>query len=187
MDAGARMPLNAQAEPKGIYGVVVPEFAIIIPRIGDELILVEQFRYPVQQRSLEFPQGACDQPNIQPETLARQELKEETGFVADSMTHLSRQCVGTGFCNQWFNVFFATDLTQQSTDRDAEEEDLEIVRMSIREFEAKIMTGEIIDATTVNAFSFAKMRGCCNQQPAPFNLPPLICPLNFISRLQSFH
>jgi len=146
---------------KGIYGVVEkPEFAIIIPRIGDELILVEQFRYPVQQRSLEFPQGACEsQPNIQPETLARQELKEETGFVADSMTHLSRQCVGIGFCNQWFNVFFATDLTQQSTDRDAEEEDLEIVRMSIREFEAKVMTGEIIDATTVNAFGLAKMRG----------------------------
>lgn len=145
----------------GIYGVVEkPEFAIIIPRVGDELILVEQFRYPVQQRSLEFPQGACEsQPDIQPETLARQELKEETGLIAANMRHLSRQCVGIGFCNQWFNVFFATDLAQQKTDRDEEEEDLEIVRMPISEFEAKVMTGEIIDATTVNAFSLAKIKG----------------------------
>ena len=146
---------------KGIYGVVEkPEFAIIIPRIGDDLILVEQFRYPVQQRSLEFPQGACEsQPNIQPETLARQELREETGLVAGSMTHFSRQAVGIGFCDQWFNVFFATELEQQHTERDEEEEDLAIVRLSISDFEHRIMTGAIIDATTVNAFCLAKLQG----------------------------
>jgi len=43
---------------EGIYGVVDKEdCAIILPLDGDHIYLVEQFRYTVQQRCLELPQG----------------------------------------------------------------------------------------------------------------------------------
>ena len=43
---------------EGVYGVVDKEdCAIIIPIDGDHVYLVEQFRYTVQQRLFEFPQG----------------------------------------------------------------------------------------------------------------------------------
>ena len=60
------------------------DFAIVIPRHDDgSFTLVEQYRYPVGERCLEFPQGADEKhPDIDPLELARQELAEETGLRA---------------------------------------------------------------------------------------------------------
>ena len=42
----------------GIYGVVdKDDSAIILPIDGDRIWLVEQFRYTIQERALELPQG----------------------------------------------------------------------------------------------------------------------------------
>ena len=59
----------------------------MIPRHDDgSVTLVEQFRYPVGERCLEFPQGADEhQPDLDPLELARQELAEETGLRAASV------------------------------------------------------------------------------------------------------
>ncbi|HCB08694.1 MAG TPA: ADP-ribose pyrophosphatase, partial [Alteromonas sp.] len=44
---------------RGIYGVVdKPDFVVVIAIDGDDVYLVEQYRYPVKGRHLEFPQGA---------------------------------------------------------------------------------------------------------------------------------
>src|SRR5271170_753596 len=61
----------------GIYGVVDKEDgAIILPIHGDTIYLVEQFRYTIQQRALELPQGGWEMPDVDPEDLARGELQE---------------------------------------------------------------------------------------------------------------
>jgi hypothetical protein len=40
-----------------IYGIVEKsDYAIIVPRIGNSLIMVEQYRYPLKGRFIEFPQ-----------------------------------------------------------------------------------------------------------------------------------
>ena len=71
----------------GIYGVVdKPDGAVILPIDGDHIWLVEQFRYTVGERALELPQGAWASDNVDPETLARGELREETGLTAGRMT-----------------------------------------------------------------------------------------------------
>jgi hypothetical protein len=42
----------------GVYGVVErPHFGLVIPAERDGYWLVEQFRYPLGRRALEFPQG----------------------------------------------------------------------------------------------------------------------------------
>ena len=46
---------------KGIYGVVEKDDgAIILPIDSDKIWLVEQFRYTMQARSLELPQGSWE-------------------------------------------------------------------------------------------------------------------------------
>lgn len=47
-------------------------------------ILIEQYRYPLNQRVLEFPGGALD-PGETGEQAARRELKEETGYEANNL------------------------------------------------------------------------------------------------------
>src|SRR6201987_4641959 len=73
----------------GIYGVVdKDDCAVIIPIDGDMIYLVEQFRYTIQERALELPQGGWEMEIDDPEDLARGELKEETGLDAGQMTLL---------------------------------------------------------------------------------------------------
>ena len=67
---------------------------------GDFVYLIEQFRYTVGGRFLEFPQGGWEVAEVVPEELARGELREETGLTAERMTHLSTLQIAYGVMNQ---------------------------------------------------------------------------------------
>src|SRR5580698_2306519 len=72
---------------QGIYSVVdKQDCAIILPIDGDHIWLVEQYRYTIGERALELPQGGWEADNVDPEALARGELKEETGLTAGRLT-----------------------------------------------------------------------------------------------------
>src|SRR5215472_17944348 len=98
---------------RGIYGVVEKdEAAIILPIDGDRIWLVEQFRYTIQQRAVELPQGGWEMAIDDPEELARGELKEETGLLAERMTWLGAHWIAYGFTRQKQHVFLASGLAQ---------------------------------------------------------------------------
>src|SRR5271168_1208406 len=66
---------------KGIYGVVEKDdAAIIIPIDHGRVWLIEQYRYTIEERALELPQGGWEMAIDSPEDLARGELKEELGL-----------------------------------------------------------------------------------------------------------
>ena len=74
---------------RGIYGVIDKDPACIVIPLdrtaeGDFVYLIEQFRYTVGGRFLEFPQGGWEQAEVVPEELARGELQEETGLTAET-------------------------------------------------------------------------------------------------------
>jgi 8-oxo-dGTP pyrophosphatase MutT (NUDIX family) len=143
---------------RGVYGVVdKDDCAIIIPIEGDRIYLVEQFRYTIQQRSLELPQGGWETADIDPEELARGELREETGFDAATMTHLGMLYIAYGFANQKQHVFLATGLTHVGTDFDAEEHDLTMHSFSLSEFEQMLLDGTIRDCSTLAAWGLYKL------------------------------
>ncbi len=143
---------------RGIYGVVdKDEAAIILPIDGDRVWLVSQFRYTIQQRALELPQGGWEKAVVDAEQLARGELREETGLHAAHMTQLGTLWIAYGFARQKQHVFLATGLTQSATDRDAEEHDLEVHTLPIAEFEQKMLSGEIADASTLAAWGLYRM------------------------------
>jgi len=146
---------------EGIYGVVEkPDFAIILPIDGDMVYLVEQYRYTVSQRLLEFPQGAWeDNPDADPSVLAAGELKEETGFTAAEMHYVGFQYLAYGFCNQGYHIYVAQGLSKGEQQLDVEEEDLKIVPLPLSQLEAMIKSGEIKDASTCNAFGLARLKG----------------------------
>ncbi len=138
---------------KGIYGVVEKDdAAIILPIDGDRIWLVEQFRYTVQERVLELPQGGWEMEIESPEELARGELQEETGLEAGRMTYLGWMWIAYGYSRQRQHVFLAEHLTQSTTDPDAEEHDIVVRSLSVAEFEAKMLSGEIRDNCTVSAW-----------------------------------
>src|SRR5260370_37694403 len=124
---------------------------------GDFVYLIEQFRYTVMGRYLEFPQGGWEQAEIDPELLARGELKEETGLVAERMTFLSTLQIAYGVMNQKHHVFLAEGLTVGEAEPDAEESDLVVRRVSVGELEAMIVDGTIVDNCSVAAWGLYRL------------------------------
>ena len=148
---------------EGIYSVVDKDDCAAIIAIdhdpnGDSIYLVEQFRYTVQQRCLELPQGGWEEPVTDPEDLARGELREETGLIAEKMTCLGMLWIAYGFANQKQFIYLAEGLTKGPVDRDQEEHDLIIHRVPVPEFETMIREGKIQDASTVGAWALYKLR-----------------------------
>ena len=85
--------------------------AIILPIDDGRVWLVEQFRYTIQERALELPQGGWEMEIENPEELARGELREEMGLDAAEMTLLGTLWIAYGFTRQKQHVFLATGLT----------------------------------------------------------------------------
>ena len=138
---------------EGIYSVVdKDECAIILPIENGRVWLVEQFRYTIQQRAWELPQGGWEEAVVDPEELARGELKEETGLHAERMVSLGSLWIAYGFARQKQHVFLASGLTQAGTDRDAEEHDLVVRSFAIADFELMMREGTIADASTLGAW-----------------------------------
>jgi ADP-ribose pyrophosphatase len=138
---------------KGIYGVVEKhEAAIIMPIDQGRVWLVEQFRYTIQERALELPQGGWEMEVADPEELARGELKEETGLDAAEMVHLGDLWIAYGFTRQRQHVFLATGLTETAKKPDAEEHDLTVHSVAVSEFEEMMLKGVIRDCSTLAAW-----------------------------------
>ena len=153
--------LRSNGKP-GIYSVVdKDDAAIIIPldlnvadaEDGGRVWLVEQFRYTIQERCLELPQGGWEMSGIDPEELARGELKEELGLHAAKMIYLGTIWIAYGFANQKQHVFLATGLTPTETDPDPEEHDLVAHSVTISEFEKMMLDGVIRDSCTLSAWN----------------------------------
>jgi ADP-ribose pyrophosphatase len=138
----------------GIYSVIdKQDCAIILPIDGDHIWLVEQFRYTIGERALELPQGGWEEDNVDPEALARGELREETGLTAGRMTELPWMWIAYGYARQRQHVFIAEELVPGPHQRDDEEFDMQIVRMPIIAFEQKLRSGEIRDVSTLAAWA----------------------------------
>ena len=138
---------------KGIYGVVdKDDSAIILPLDQGRVWLVEQFRYTIQERALELPQGGWEMEVDDPEELARGELREEIGFDAASMIHLGTLWISYGFTNQKQHVYLATGLTPTEKAPDAEEHDLTVHSFLVEEFEEMMHNGTIRDNCTLSVW-----------------------------------
>jgi len=147
---------------RGVYGVVEKDpCCLVIPleetAEGDFLYLVEQFRYAIGERCTEFPQGGWELAVVDPEEMARGELREETGLIAETMTRLARFQIAYGVMAQEQTIYLARGLKHGEPDPDPEEHDLMVHRVSVAEFEEMLATGKILDNCTAAAWAMYRL------------------------------
>ncbi|KNC13272.1 ADP-ribose pyrophosphatase [Pantoea sp. RIT-PI-b] len=145
---------------EGIYSVIEKsDFVVVLPVEDDHIYVVEQYRYPLGERTVELPQGSWElAPDASPEDLAAGELLEETGLLAGQLDYVGYQKLAQGYSAQGYHIYLARDLTYQGQNLDAEEVGLTARKIKIDAFLELILAGKISDATSVTAFLLARAK-----------------------------
>ena len=126
----------------------------IIPVTDDNcLILVKQFRKPVERFLLEIPAGKLE-VNEEPRETAGRELKEETGYDSNKMEYLLEFYTSAGFSNERVHLFLASDLVEGTPCPDSGEF-IEVVKISIEDLLKMVDRGEIVDGKTIIGINMA--------------------------------
>jgi len=103
----------------------------------NEIILVEQYRRPVQVKVIEICAGLVgDEPEFVDEALvdtARRELLEETGYSAETMTPLLSSPTSAGMTDEITHLFLAKGLKKCAAGGGVGDEDIKIHKIPLAE------------------------------------------------------
>lgn len=145
---GVRLPDGVEATRE--Y-VVHPGAVLIIPRLpGGKLLFERQHRYPIGRSILELPAGKID-PGEAIEATAIRELREETGYLAESWRHLGTIHPCVGYSTEKIEIFLADRLLRVSAQDLDVGEMLEILELSVDEAREAVRRGDITDGKTIAA------------------------------------
>jgi ADP-ribose pyrophosphatase len=115
----------------------------------DNILLVRQFRHPVDRFLLEIPAGGID-PGEEPLDSVRRELQEEIGYFPRRIDKLGGFYSIPGYGTEYLHCFLATDLIPGRLVAE-DTEDIELIRISPGEIPRLITSGEICDAKSIAA------------------------------------
>lgn len=121
--------------------------AIVALDDADNILLVKQFRKPVEKDLLEIPAGGID-PGETPEDAVRREMREETGFLPQKVAKLGGFYSSPGFCTEYLHLYLATDLVASPLQAE-DSESISLVRVPLLEIPGLIASGAICDAKSI--------------------------------------
>lgn len=125
-----------------------PGASMVVPITDDGyVIMVRQFRKPVEKVCLEMPAGKLD-AGEEPIECAKRELEEETGYSAGNIEYVLTIDTTPGFSDEKIHIFVATGLIAGKFKPD-EDEFLEIEKVRADELIKMIYQGNINDAKTI--------------------------------------
>lgn len=111
------------------------------------LILVTQYRHGARRRMLELPAGGLE-PGEDPLACAIREMQEEVGLKPGRLEPFGGFFVAGSYTTEYIHFFLCNDLVPAQLDGD-EDEDIEVVRMTVEEALAAVDSGEIVDSKTI--------------------------------------
>lgn len=126
--------------------------AIVAFKDKDTILMVEQFRKPLERFLLELPAGKLEKGEDTAEC-GRRELEEETGYKAKNFKYLGKIATSPGFCNEYIYLYKAKDLYEGKINLD-DDEFINVKYVKIKDIRNMIIKGEIIDAKTISAFMY---------------------------------
>ena len=122
---------------------------IAVVAVDDQgrIVLVKQFRRPVNKTLLEIPAGGVEDGE-DPKECARRELQEEIGYIPGKLQSLGGFYAAPGYCTEYLHLFLATQLTESRLAAEDTDE-IEVVRIPVSEVRAMIDSGQICDAKSI--------------------------------------
>lgn len=121
-----------------------------------KMVLVRQFRKAANKVVLEAPAGKIEIEEDSKLTAVR-ELKEETGYTAKNIEHITSFYSSIGYSEEVIHLYYATDLSPGETDFD-DNEALDVVEYDISALKQMVLDGEIEDGKTIAAILIAAVK-----------------------------
>ncbi|CAH1197402.1 Methanol dehydrogenase activator [Paenibacillus allorhizoplanae] len=126
-----------------------PGAVAVIPLLGDKMIVVEQYRKPLEKSQVEIPAGKLDSGE-EPLRAALRELEEETGYKSDNIRLVSSFYTSPGFADEIIHLYIAEDLVKGTANPD-EDEFLDCEAITLEQAQQYMREGRISDAKTIMA------------------------------------
>jgi len=121
--------------------------AVIAIDADDNVLLVSQFRKPVEKELLEIPAGGIE-PGEDPVECVRRELREETGYLPRKVERLGGFYSTPGYCTEYLYLYLAADLTPDPLQAE-DTENIRLVRVPLSQITGLITSGSICDAKSI--------------------------------------
>ncbi|MBR5314615.1 MAG: NUDIX hydrolase [Clostridia bacterium] len=115
----------------------------------DEVVFVNQFRYPYGQVVKEVPAGKMEMGE-DPLLCGIRELSEETGYYSDNIISLGTQYPSPGFTDEILYMYLATDVKEGNAHLD-EGELVVVEKIPLEKAVNMILDGTILDGKTQTA------------------------------------
>ncbi|MFC4617878.1 NUDIX domain-containing protein [Camelliibacillus cellulosilyticus] len=130
--------------------------AVIAVTKDNKLVLVRQFRKPLERLLYEIPAGKLD-PGEDPKACAIRELKEETGYRCQAIKHLVSFSTSPGFADEIIHIYYTDSLIAGDRQLD-DDEFLDNHEVDLQTALDLMQRNDIYDAKTVYAVQYMQMR-----------------------------
>ncbi len=124
---------------------------VLAVRPDGKLIMVRQYRNALDRFTLEVPAGKRDSLDEDTKICAARELEEETGYRAGKLEKLLSLKTTVACCDEFIDVYLATELEKIGEQNLDEAEDIDIEAYDLKELMEMCYEGKLQDAKTVAA------------------------------------
>lgn len=130
-----------------------PGAAAVLPFLDRRnIVLVRQYRYPINKYTYEIPAGKLDKGES-PLQCVKRELEEETGYQAKRIEKMLNFYPSTAFSNEILHIFAAFGLLKGES-RPDEDEFVSAAVLDFKKAVGMVKTGEIMDSKTIIALLY---------------------------------
>jgi len=121
--------------------------AAVVPDGRGNVLMVRQFRVPTGKDLLEIPAGVMEDGES-PDECVKRELQEEIGCLPRRIARLGGFYPAPGYCTEFIHVFLAAELEESRLVAEDTDE-IEVVKVPIKDIAGMIDRGEICDAKSI--------------------------------------
>ena len=126
--------------------------SIVALTANNELILVKQYRFGIEDFTVEVPGGTVD-PGEEPLPAAKRELREETGYSSSDWTYLGMDYPNPALQDNRCHHLLAERVVRESDPQPGDGEDIQVLVWSVDRLRSAIGAGDFRHPLGIAALS----------------------------------